>query len=319
MHKSEDIQWDVSLVIPVLNEKDSISILYDEISEVMKKEDLSYEIIFIDDGSSDGSYQIMEEMSNTYDNISVIRFRRNFGKAVALQHGFDYASGKIVFTLDADLQDDPKEIPRFIEKLDEGYDLVSGWKQKRHDPLNKTLPSKLFNKTISSLSGVHIHDFNCGFKAYRNEVVKSINVYGEMHRYIPVLAHSEGFKVSEIVVNHRAREYGKSKYGIKRYTRGLFDCITVVFLGKYSKRPLHFFGKFSLILGALGTLVCLYLVALKISGQMISHRPLLNLGILLIILGTQFLCTGLVAEMMVANKNSKGDSYISQIINNKKA
>jgi len=219
-----------------------------------------------------------------------------------------------VITMDADLQDDPKEIPHMIEKLEEGYDLVSGWKQKRHDPLEKRLPSKLFNKVTSSLSGVHLHDFNCGFKAYRKEVVDSIDVYGELHRYIPVLAYRKGFQITEIVVEHHAREFGKSKYGFERYLRGLFDSMTVAFLGKFYDRPMYFFGKIGLILCLLGGGICGYLTVLWCLGQAIGGRPLLLLGVLMLILGVQMFSTGFIGDMLVdaTYRNRYNEAHIKE-------
>ncbi len=288
----------ISIIIPVYNEEESIKKLYEKILDVVKDKYL-YEIIFIDDGSTDSSAQNIKDIIAGDPNVHLIVFRKNFGKAAALQAGFRNCTGDIAITMDADLQDDPKEIPRFIEKLNEGYDLVSGWKQKRHDPLEKRLPSKLFNKVTSHLSGVHLHDFNCGFKAYRKEVVDSIDVYGELHRYIPVLAHRKGFRIAEIVVEHHAREFGKSKYGFERYLRGLFDSMTVAFLGKFYDRPMYFFGKIGLVLCLLGGLICGYLTVLWCLGQGIGDRPLLMLGVLLLILGVQMFSTGFIGDMLV--------------------
>ena len=288
----------ISIIIPVYNEEESIKKLYEKILDVVKDKYL-YEIIFIDDGSTDSSAQNIKDIIAGDPNVHLIVFRKNFGKAAALQAGFRNCTGDIAITMDADLQDDPKEIPRFIEKLNEGYDLVSGWKQKRHDPLEKRLPSKLFNKVTSHLSGVHLHDFNCGFKAYRKEVVDSIDVYGELHRYIPVLAHRKGFRIAEIVVEHHAREFGKSKYGFERYLRGLFDSMTVAFLGKFYDRPMYFFGKIGLVLCLLGGLICSYLTVLWCLGQGIGDRPLLMLGVLLLILGVQMFSTGFIGDMLV--------------------
>lgn len=238
----------ISIVIPVFNEQDSICELYNNIITnlriVVSNELIAdYEIWFVSDGCTDNSEQVIKELIENDKKVHLIVFRKNFGKAAALQSGFYHANGDIVVTMDADLQDDPAEISRFIEKLDEGYDLVSGWKFNRHDPLEKRLPSKLFNKVTSTLSGVKLHDFNCGFKAYRKEVVKSIDIYGEMHRYIPVLANRKGFRITEITVTHHKREHGKSKYGLERYLRGLFDSMTTSFLSKFYDRPMYFFGR----------------------------------------------------------------------------
>ena len=288
----------LSVIIPVYNEEESVKILYEKIRESIELH-YAYEVIFIDDGSTDSSVQKIKEMIREDSRVHLLVFRKNFGKAAALQAGFRNASGDIIVTMDADLQDDPKEIPRFVKKLEEGYDLVSGWKKERHDPLEKRLPSKLFNKVTSHLSGVYLHDFNCGFKAYRREVTESLDVYGELHRYIPVLAYRKGFRIAEIVVEHHAREFGKSKYGFERYLRGLFDSMTVAFLGKFYDRPMYFFGKIGLLLCMLGGLICLYLTVLWSMGQGIGDRPLLMLGVLLLILGVQMFSTGFVGDMLV--------------------
>lgn len=288
----------LSLIVPMYNEEESIRLLYEKVIESVA-ERYSYEIIFIDDGSMDASVEKVKELIAEDKNVHLIVFRRNFGKAAALQAGFRNSTGEIIITMDADLQDDPKEIPRFVEKLEEGYDLVSGWKKKRRDPLEKRLPSKLFNKVTSHLSGVHLHDFNCGFKAYRREVVENLDVYGELHRYIPVLAYRKGFRITEIEVEHHAREFGKSKYGFERYLRGLFDSMTVAFLGKFYDRPMYFFGKIGLVLCALGGVICGYLTILWFMGQGIGSRPLLLLGVLLLILGVQMFSTGFIGDMLV--------------------
>jgi len=288
----------LSFVIPALNEEASLEILYKEI--VSNCTGHSYEIIFVDDGSSDGSFTLLQRLAERDANVRVIRFRRNFGKAAALQMGFNVAKGDVVFTMDADLQDNPQEIPRFLAKLDEGYDLVSGWKRKRHDPLHKTLPSKLFNYVTARSFHLKLKDYNCGFKAYRLSLVKELTIYGEMHRYIPALANALGYRVGEIAVEHRARQYGKSKYGIERYLRGFFDLMTVKMITQYIKSPLYLFGRIGLFSCLLGTLVTLYLSVLKIFwGQPLSNRPLLFLGILLILGGLQFISLGLISELIV--------------------
>lgn len=289
----------LSFVIPVLNEQDSIKLLYEKIMEQVKQQEYLYEIIFIDDGSTDDSALYVKEIREKDKNVHLIVFRKNFGKAMALQTGFRNAQGDIIITMDADLQDDPCEIPRFVEKINEGYDLVSGWKRDRHDPLEKRLPSKLFNKVTEKLSGVRLHDFNCGFKAYRREVVESIDIYGELHRYIPVLANRKGFRITEIVVHHNKREFGKSKYGIERYLRGLFDSFTVAFLGRFYDRPMYFFGRIGLILCMLGGMVCFYLVYLWSTKQTIGNRPLVQLGVLLVIVGIQMISIGFIGDMLV--------------------
>lgn len=295
----------LSFVIPALNEQDSLEILYKEI--VSNCSGHSYELIFVDDGSSDGSYDILQRIAKQDAHVKVIRFRRNFGKAAALQMGFNVAEGDVVFTMDADLQDNPQEIPRFLAKLDEGYDLVSGWKKKRHDPLHKTLPSKLFNYVTARSFHLKLKDYNCGFKAYRLPLVKELTIYGEMHRYIPALANALGYRVGEIAVEHRARKYGKSKYGIERYLRGFFDLMTVKMITQYIKSPLYLFGRIGLFSSFLGVLVTLYLSVLKIFwGQPLSNRPLLFLGILLILGGLQFISLGLISELII-NRFKQGN------------
>ncbi|MBP7310855.1 MAG: glycosyltransferase family 2 protein [Candidatus Cloacimonetes bacterium] len=288
----------LSFVIPVLNEIDSLEILYREI--LANCREYEYEIIFVDDGSSDGGFAVMEKMAQSDSRLKLIRFRRNFGKAAALQIGFNIACGDIVFTMDADLQDNPKEIPSFLQKLDEGYDLVSGWKKRRHDPWHKTIPSKLFNYVTAKYFRLKLNDFNCGFKAYRLPLVKELNIYGEMHRYIPALANALGYRVGEIAVEHRARSFGKSKYGIERYLRGFFDLMTVKMITQYIKSPLYLFGRVGIFSTMLGLGVTLYLSILKIFwGQPLSNRPLLFLGMLLILGGLQFISLGLISELIV--------------------
>lgn len=288
----------LSFVIPVLNEADTLVILYKEILANLAGR--SYEIIFVDDGSTDASFRTMQELAAQDACVKVIKFRRNFGKATALQKGFELASGDVVFTMDADLQDNPVEIPAFLAKLDEGYDLVSGWKKKRHDPLHKRLPSKIFNSVTATTFKLKLKDYNCGFKAYRKPVVKELSLYGEMHRYIPALAHSLGFKVGEIPVQHRAREFGYSKYGFERYLRGFFDLMTVKMVTQYVKSPLYLFGRIGLLSSLLGTIITLYLIALKVfMGMPLSNRPLLLIGILMILGGLQFISLGLISELII--------------------
>ncbi|HOH97222.1 MAG TPA: glycosyltransferase family 2 protein [Candidatus Cloacimonadota bacterium] len=288
----------LSFVIPVLNEHESILILYQEI--VANTAEHSFEIIFVDDGSVDGSFEIMHQLAQADPRIRVIRFRRNFGKAAALQKGFEHAQGEIVFTMDADLQDNPAEIPSFINKLNEGYDLVSGWKRVRHDPLHKTIPSRLFNWVTAKAFRLKLKDYNCGFKAYRHPLVKELTLYGEMHRYIPALANSLGYKVGEIAVEHRARQYGKSKYGIERYLRGFFDLLTVKMVTQYIKSPLYLFGRIGLFSTLLGVVIAGYLAVMKLFwGMPLSNRPLLFLGMLMILGGLQFISLGLISELII--------------------
>jgi glycosyltransferase involved in cell wall biosynthesis len=302
---------DVSLVIPVLNEQGSLLELYRRIAEVAHTHRFACEIIFIDDGSTDDSPHILDELARTDARVGVIHFRRNFGKAAALDAGFKAARGRVIITMDADLQDDSNEIPRFLAKLDEGYDLVSGWKKKRNDPLDKTLPSKVFNQTVSLVSGLKLHDFNCGFKAYKREAVAGLNLYGEMHRFIPVLLHWFGFKITEIPVEHHSRRFGRSKYGLGRLFKGCFDLLTVVLLTRFVSRPLHLFGGVGLVFGFLGVLILLYLSGLWFLGLgPIGSRPLLFLGLLLTMVGVQFVCTGLVAELIARREQERQSNYV---------
>lgn len=306
----------LSFVIPVLNEADSLPQLYSEIVENCCA--YSYEIIFIDDGSNDGSYKLMCAMADKDINVKIIRFRRNFGKAAALQAGFNISDGDVVFTMDADLQDNPKEIKSFLAKLDEGFDLVSGWKRRRHDPLHKVLPSRLFNYVTAKTFKLKLNDYNCGFKAYRHPLEKELSLYGEMHRYIPALAHSLGYRVGEIAVEHRARQFGKSKYGIERYLRGFFDLLTVKMITQYIKSPLYLFGRIGVISAFLGFAVTGYLSALKLFwGQPLSNRPLLFLGILLILGGLQFVSLGLISELIINHfrRGNRTSISVSDMVN----
>lgn len=311
----------LSVIIPVYNEEDSLKKLYSLLEENIEKTISSqqiseYEIWFVCDGCTDNSEKTVKELIAENSRVHMISFRRNFGKARALQAGFRHANGDLIITMDADLQDDPAEIGHFIEVIDQGYDLVSGWKFNRLDPLEKRLPSKLFNKVTSTLSGVKLHDFNCGFKAYRREVVKSLDIYGEMHRYIPVLANRKGFRITEIKVKHHKREYGKSKYGFERYLRGLFDSMTTSFLIRFYDRPMYFFGRIGLVSLLIGFLICLWLAIKWLSGVTIGGRPLLILGVLLIILGVQSISTGFLGDMIVdaTYRGRYEESYIKEII-----
>lgn len=298
----------ISYVIPTYNEEESLTKLY-ELIIANTPEEHTCEIIFVDDGSTDGSLAVVKGLHEKDPRVKVIRFRRNFGKAAALMAGFDQAKGEVIFTMDADLQDDPEEIPRFLEKLEEGYDLVSGWKYPRLDPITKTAPSKLANFAIRAGTGIQLHDFNCGYKAMHRDVAKEIKLYGELHRYVPVLAHWRGFNVTEIKVRHHPRQFGQSKYGFKRLARGLFDFITVIFLVQYTRRPLHFFGIMGLISLGVGVLIDGYLSILWLMGESIGHRPLLTLGTLLITVGVQFVLLGLLAEMISYSILSREEEY----------
>ncbi len=288
----------ISVVVPLRDEERTVALLYDEVRAALEPLARPWEVVYVDDGSTDGSWAALTLLHAAHENIRVVRLRRNFGKATALQAGFAEAAGNVIVTMDADLQDDPAEIPRLLAKLDEGFDLVSGWKTRRRDPLSRRIVSKIFNGVTGWLSGVHLHDMNCGLKAYRAEAVQGLRLYGELHRFIPVLAHHRGFRVAELAVNHRAREHGRSRYGLERYVRGFLDLLTVSFLGRYRTRPLHLFGGLGLLLGSLGSGVLLYMVALKLGGEAIGGRPLLVLGVLLVVVGLQFFSLGLIAEMV---------------------
>lgn len=307
----------LSLIIPVFNEEESLPHLHAALSEqLVKLGDLvdSHEILFVDDGSTDKSLQIIRQLAQNDPSVHAVVQRRNFGKAAALQAGFEKARGEIVITMDADLQDDPMELRRFIEKLDEGYDLVSGWKYNRLDPLEKRLPSKLFNKVTRDMSGVQLHDFNCGYKAYRREVVKTIDVYGEYHRYIPVLAHREGFRITEIKVHHNKRQYGKSKYGFERYLRGLFDSMSSSFLLHFFDRPMYYFGRKGLLFGFLGFLLLVAQVILWCCA--FKSNLCLIFGVLAFCMA--FLCfsMGYLANMITDSEYREGsiDDRIREIL-----
>jgi glycosyltransferase involved in cell wall biosynthesis len=295
----------ISVVVPVHNEERSVALLYDELRSALEPLRTPWEAIFVDDGSTDGSFAALTRLHNGTDNVRVVRLRRNFGKAAALRAGFDQAQGETVVTIDGDLQDDPAEIPRLLAKLDEGFDLVSGWKTRRRDPLSRRVLSRVFNRVTGWFSGVHLHDMNCGLKAYRAEVVHGLRLYGELHRFIPVLAHYRGFRIAELPVNHRPREHGRSRYGVERYLRGFLDLLTVSFIGRYRHRPLHLFGGLGLILGAFGTAILVYLTVLKALGNAIGHRPLLLLGVLLVVIGMQFFSLGLISEMITSHHEER--------------
>jgi len=302
--------YTISVVVPMLNEQESIAELYRQIKTVIEPMGKSFEIIYIDDGSTDQSAVTARDLHEKDPRVKIIEFRKNYGKAAALAAAFKMVSGDIVITMDADLQDDPNEIPRLVDKLDEGYDLVSGWKKVRHDPFLKTQTSRIYNFFTSMLSGIQLHDFNCGLKAYRAQVVKSMMIYGELHRYLPVIAHRNGFRVTEIPVNHRRRKYGSSKYGIARFTRGAFDLLTITFLTRYKKRPLHLFGSWGLLSTLAGFVILAILAVQKIFFDAhLSRRPILFLGLLLVIVGIQFFSIGLLGEM-ISESRSDSDTYL---------
>ena len=308
----------ISVVIPLLNEKESLRELTDSLIDVMKSYKFSYEIIFIDDGSSDNSWDIIEELSSKSDTIKGIKFHRNYGKSQALHAGFIKSQGKVVFTMDADLQDDPKEIPAMYDMImNDNFDLVSGWKKKRYDSvIFKNIPSKIFNFAARTTSGIKLNDFNCGLKAFKKDVIKSINVYGEMHRYIPILAKNEGYKkIGEKIVNHRPRKYGKTKFGPSRFLYGFLDLLTIWFISSFGKRPMHLFGSLGLILITTGFLFAAYLgydkIILNPGGRLITERPEFYISLVTMIIGSQFFSMGFIGELMLKSINQK-PQYIIQ-------
>ena len=302
----------ISVVVPVHDEEQSVEPLYEELHAALEPLGRPWEAIFVDDGSTDGSFAALTRLHATSSNVEVVRLRRNFGKAAALAAGFGHAEGDIVVTIDADLQDDPAEIPRLLAKLDEGYDLVTGWKTKRRDPPSRRLLSRIFNGVVGRVSGLKIHDLNCGLKAYRAEVVDNLHIYGELHRFLPVLAHDLGYRVTELPVNHRPREHGRSRYGVERYVRGFLDFLTVWFMGRYRHRPLHLFGGLGLALGAIGAVLLVYLTVLKLSGEAIGQRPLLTLGVLLVVVGLQLFSLGLLSELITSHHEERASPTSDQ-------
>lgn len=296
---------DLSFIIPVKDEEKTVAKLVNEIISVCNKIRKKYEIIFIDDGSIDRTFNEIKKISRKNKNIKGFRLRGNFGKSIALSTGFSKASADIIFTLDGDLQDNPKQIPDFLKELSKGYDLVSGWKKRRYDPISKTLPSKIGNLLTRFLTGVKIHDLNCGFKAYKKDVIKNLNLYGELYKFIPIIAAKQNFKVTEVIVDHRPRIYGKSKFGWERNTKGLLDLITVVFLTGFIRKPGHFFGTLGILFFIPGFLIGLYITYLRITTGTIDYRyPLLFLGVLFILVGIQLISIGLLAEMINTGKSS---------------
>jgi glycosyltransferase involved in cell wall biosynthesis len=307
--QQHDGQSDVSIVVPLFNEEQSLRELYEKIRIAASRVG-RYEIIFVDDGSTDNSARTLQDLRRRDRRVKVIRFRRNFGKSAALSAGFANAQGNIVVTMDADLQDDPSEIPNLVAEIKKGLDLVSGWKKRRKDPLTKTIPSRFFNFVTRTMTGIRIHDFNSGLKAYRKEVVKEVHVYGELHRYIPVLATWQGFKVGEIAVQHHPRKYGKTKFGFGRFWKGFLDLLTVLFTTRYTKRPLHLFGFWGMLTFLVGFAIVVYLVVLKFTENMaLSNRPLFLGGILLTIVGIQFISIGLLGEMISRSSATTEKEY----------
>ena len=312
----------VSLVIPLLNEAESLNELHDWVVSQMQANAYTYELIFVDDGSTDESWQIIESLSKSNTSVKAIRFKRNYGKSQALNAGFKMANGKVVITMDADLQDNPEEIPELVNMIEsENYDLVSGWKKKRYDSFfAKNLPSKLFNWAARKTSGIQLHDFNCGLKAYKNEVVKAIDVYGEMHRYIPVLAKNAGYeRITEKVVQHQARKYGYTKFGADRFINGFLDLITIWFVSKFAKRPMHFFGSLGSLVFLIGFLFALYLgidkLYINTKGRLITQRPEFYIALVSMIIGTQLFLAGFISEMISRNKSNKKRYHINSFLN----
>jgi glycosyltransferase involved in cell wall biosynthesis len=297
----------ISVVVPLYNEEQTLEELYAELAKALEPMGQGFEVIYVDDGSTDGSLAALTQLHSETTNVVVVHLRRNFGKAAALQAGFLEARGDIVVTIDADLQDDPAEIPQLLAKLDEGFDLVSGWKSRRNDPWSRRFLSRIFNWAVAVVSGVKLHDVNCGLKAYRAEVLRGMRIYGELHRFIPILASYRGFKVAEISVNHRPRAHGRSRYGLERYVRGFFDLLSVTFMGRYRHRPLHLFGGLGLLLGFAGFLCLLYLTIIKIGGAGIGERPLLTLGVLLLVVGIQLVSLGLLSELITSQHEERMD------------
>jgi glycosyltransferase involved in cell wall biosynthesis len=295
----------ISVVVPVHDEERSVALLYEELEAALEPSGEPWEAVFVDDGSTDGTFAALTRLHARTPNTRVVRLRRNFGKSTALATGFAQVEAETIVTIDSDLQDDPAEIPRLLAKLDEGFDLVSGWKAQRRDPWRRRILSRIFNAVTGRVSGLRLHDMNCGLKAYRAEVVRGLALYGELHRFIPVLAHYRGFRIAELPVNHRPRTHGRSRYGMERYLRGSLDLLTVTFMGRYRHRPLHLFGGLGLILGFVGTVVLVYLTVLKATGEAIGHRPLLTLGVLLVVVGLQFFSLGLLSEMVTSHHEER--------------
>lgn len=307
---------DISIVIPLLNEEESLPELEAWIRRVMEEHHYSYEVIFVDDGSTDFSWKVIQQLSNSNPFVKGLKFRRNYGKSAGLNRGFEAASGNVIITMDADLQDSPEEIPELYRMItEEGFDLVSGWKKKRYDPITKTLPTKLFNWATRKASGIYLHDFNCGLKAYRKDVIKCIEIYGEMHRYIPVIAKWAGFKrIGEKVVNHRERKFGVTKFGLERFINGFLDLLSITFVSKFGRRPMHLFGSLGTFLFFIGFLIAGYLAWGKFFYEeyKMTDRPLFYFGLLAMILGTQLFLTGFLAEMVSRNSHDRNTYLIEQ-------
>lgn len=305
----------ISVVVPLFNEEESLVELYEQLSKAVCSLEKPIEFLFVDDGSTDGSMQVLTELHKKDPQVRVVQFRRNYGKSAALGFGFKEARGELIVTLDADLQDAPHEIPNLVKKLEEGFDLVSGWKKIRNDPFIKKNTSKLFNFVTRKMTGLRIHDMNCGLKVYRREVTDTVNVYGQLHRFLPVLAQWQGFKVGEVVVKHNPRKYGKTKFGASRFIAGFLDLVTVLFITRYTKRPLHLFGLIGLSSFIVGVGISGYLAVERLFlGQYLSDRPLLFLGILAIVVGVQFVSIGLLGEMITESRKDNTDYSIKKTL-----
>ncbi|MEJ8770036.1 glycosyltransferase family 2 protein [Prevotella sp. HCN-7019] len=315
---------DISVIVPLYNEEESLPELYSWIARVMKANNYSYEVIFVNDGSTDNSWKVIEELSNKAEEVKGIKFRRNYGKSPALYCGFKEAKGNVVITMDADLQDSPDEIPELYKMITEdGYDLVSGYKQKRYDPLSKTIPTKLFNATARKISGIHnLHDFNCGLKAYRSDVVKNIEVYGEMHRYIPYIAKNAGFdKIGEKVVHHQARKYGKSKFGLNRFFNGYLDLITLWFLNNFGKKPMHVFGFLGTIVFLIGLISAMIIGAEKlwclsngVPQRLVTESPYFYISLTMMMIGTQLFLAGFIGDLVSRTSQTRNDYQIEKML-----
>lgn len=311
----------VSIVVPLLNEEESLPELHNWIQQVAEKNQLSYELIFVDDGSTDSSWEVICDLAKENNAVKAIRFRRNYGKSAALNEGFKIAQGEVVITMDADLQDSPDEIPELYKMITkQGFDLVSGWKKKRHDPITKTIPSKFFNATTRKISGIKLHDFNCGLKAYSHNLIKDLEVHGEMHRYIPLIAKWAGYHaIGEKIVQHRERKYGRTKFGISRFIKGYLDLLSITFVSKFGKRPMHLFGALGSLLFFIGFVIAGYLAYTKIfmAAYRMTERPLFYFGLLAMILGTQLFLTGFLAELISLQTRDKQSYHIKETINYK--
>ena len=309
----------ISVVVPVRDEEASVEELHAQLCAALDPLG-EWEVVFVDDGSTDGTFVALARLHDAHANVRVVRLRRNQGKAAALDAGFAEAAGDAVVTIDGDLQDDPAEIPRLLALLDEGWDLVCGWKTDRQDPVTRRVPSRIFNGIVGRVSGVRLHDMNCGLKAMRGEVAEELRLYGELHRFIPVLATDRGFRVTETPVRHRPRAHGRSRYGMERYLRGFLDLLTVSFMSRYRRRPLHLFGGAGMLLTFLGTVLLVYLTIVKLSGEAIGRRPLLTLGVLLVVVGIQLLSLGLISELITrdsieaARARGRSDRLVDEVL-----